>query len=89
MKDKDCIRLRSVALVRIDVSEKLNASFITVTRIGEPVTTLDLVFLRSVRRLLVTASVVPSTPIRHPDDGGAKFLRNVRYYNSHTAEHTR
>jgi hypothetical protein len=42
-----------VALVRTDVSEELNAS-IRVTR---------LVFLRSVRRLLVTASVVPSSPI--------------------------
>jgi hypothetical protein len=47
--------LRRVALVRTDVSEELSASFIRVTRIGE--------FLRSVRRLLVTASVVPSSPI--------------------------
>jgi hypothetical protein len=29
-----------------------------------------IVFLRSVRRLLVTANVVPSSPIRHPDEGG-------------------
>jgi hypothetical protein len=28
----------------------------------------------SVRQLLVTANVVPSSPVRHPDDGGAKFL---------------
>jgi hypothetical protein len=57
--------LHSVALVRIDVSEELSASFIRVPRIGELVTTLavTLVFLRSVRRLLVTASVVPSSPI--------------------------
>jgi hypothetical protein len=27
-----------------------------------------------VRRLLVTASVVPSSPILAPDEGGAKFL---------------
>jgi hypothetical protein len=40
--------LRRVALVRIDFSEELSAS---------------MVFLRSVRRLLVTASVVPSSPI--------------------------
>jgi hypothetical protein len=40
--------LRRVALVRTDVSEVLCA---------------DLVFLRSVRPLLVTASVVPSSPI--------------------------
>jgi hypothetical protein len=54
---------RRVALVRTDVSEELSASFIKVTRIGELITTLDLVFLRSVRRLLVTASIVPSSPI--------------------------
>jgi hypothetical protein len=50
--------LRCVALVRTDVSKKLSAS-IMVTRIGELGT-----FLRSVRRLLVTASVVPSSSIR-------------------------
>jgi hypothetical protein len=66
--------LRRVALVRTDVSEELSASFIRVT-IGELGTALavtsnrrtllhaDLVFLRSVNRLLVTASVVPSSPI--------------------------
>jgi hypothetical protein len=54
--------LRRVALVRSDVSEELCASFIKVTRIGELVTTLA-VFLRSVRRLLVTANVVPTSPI--------------------------
>jgi hypothetical protein len=32
--------LRRVALVRTDVSEELSASFITVTRIDEPVTAL-------------------------------------------------
>jgi hypothetical protein len=96
--------LRRVALVRIDVSEQLSASFIRVTRIGELGTTqaatsnrrtlrilVNLikeapdssetsvltratwrnipedtilhhqVFHRSVRRLLVTASVVPSS----------------------------
>jgi hypothetical protein len=59
--------LRRVALVRSDVSEELSASFVRVTRIGELGTTLavtsNLVFLRSVRRLLVTASVVHSSPI--------------------------
>jgi predicted hotdog family 3-hydroxylacyl-ACP dehydratase len=65
---------RRVALVRTDVSEERSASFIRVTRIGEIGTTLaatsnrrtlraHLVFLRSVRRLLVTASVVPSSQI--------------------------
>jgi hypothetical protein len=43
------VKLRRVTLVRTDVSEEPSA--------------LDLVFLRSVLRLLVTASVVPSSPI--------------------------
>jgi hypothetical protein len=47
--------LRRVALIRTDVSEELSASIIRVTRIGE-------LFLRSVRRLLVTTNV-PSSPI--------------------------
>jgi hypothetical protein len=58
--------LRRVALVRTDVSEEPSASFIRVTRIGELGTTLAAntkVFLRSVRRLLVEASVVLSSPI--------------------------
>jgi hypothetical protein len=56
--------LRRVSLVRTDMSEEHSASFIRVTRIGELGTTLavtsNLVFLRSVRLLVVTASVVPS-----------------------------
>jgi hypothetical protein len=52
--------LGRVALVRIDVSEELRTSFIRVTRIGELGTTLA---VTSVRRLLVTACVVPSSPI--------------------------
>jgi hypothetical protein len=51
--------LRRVDLVRTDVSEEPGASFIRVTKIGE----LENVFLRSVRRLLVAACVVPSSPI--------------------------
>jgi hypothetical protein len=54
--------LRRVALVRTDVSEELSASFIRMTRIDELGTTLA-VFFRSVRRLLVTASVLHSSPI--------------------------
>jgi hypothetical protein len=46
--------LRRVALVRIDVSEEVSASFIRV---------ICLVFLRRVCRLIVTASVVPSSQI--------------------------
>jgi hypothetical protein len=49
--------LRRVALVRTDVSEERSASIIMVTSIGE------LVFLRSVCQLLVTANVVPSSRI--------------------------
>jgi hypothetical protein len=49
--------LRCVALVRTDVSDELRASIIRVTRIGE------LVIFLTLRRLLVTATVVPSTPI--------------------------
>jgi hypothetical protein len=59
--------LRSVALVRTDVSVELSAYFKRVTRIGELGTTLALtsneVLLRSVHRLLVRASVFPSSPI--------------------------
>jgi hypothetical protein len=67
--------LRRVALVRTDFTEELSASFIRVTRIGELGTTLAVtsyrrtlrrnakVFLRNVCLLLVTASVVPSSPI--------------------------
>jgi hypothetical protein len=53
--------LGRVALVRTDVSEELSASYIRVTRNDELGTTLHLVFLRSVLRLLVTASLVPSS----------------------------
>jgi hypothetical protein len=67
--------LHHVALVRTDVLEESSASFIRVTRIGKLGTTLAAtsnqrilrtntqVSLRSVRRLLVAPSVVPSSPI--------------------------
>jgi hypothetical protein len=63
--------LRLVALLITDVSEELSASFIMVTKVGELGTAIAvtsnrctlLVFLRSVHRFLVTASVVPSSPI--------------------------
>jgi hypothetical protein len=65
--------LRRVALVRTDVSEEPGASFIRVTKVGDLGTTQAatsnrrtlrrvLVFLRSVRRLLVAACVVPRSP---------------------------
>jgi hypothetical protein len=72
--------LRRVALVRTDVAEEPGTSFIRVIRVKK-----YLVFVRSVRRLLVAACVVPSSPICHPDEGGARFLRNVGSYKSHTA----
>jgi hypothetical protein len=58
-----------MALVRPDVSEKRSASIISVTKIDELETTLALtsnrriVFLRSAFRSLVTANVLPSSPI--------------------------
>jgi hypothetical protein len=59
--------LRSVAVVRTDVSEELSASFIRVTKIGELGTTLALTSNRRMQRrhtkLLVRASVVPSSLI--------------------------
>jgi hypothetical protein len=62
--------LRCVALVKTEVLMELSASIIGVTKIGELGTTLavtsDLIyfiFLRSLLRLLVTANVIPSSPI--------------------------
>jgi hypothetical protein len=59
--------LHHLALVRTDVLEELSASFIRVTRIGELGTTLAVTsnrrMLRSMRQLLVTATVVPCSPI--------------------------
>jgi hypothetical protein len=52
--------LHRVALVRTDVSEKLRASFIRVTRIGELGTTLA---VTSNRRMLVRNTKVRSSPI--------------------------
>jgi hypothetical protein len=50
--------LHRVALVRTDISEELRASFTKVTTVGELGTTL--------RRLLITVTVVPSSPILVP-----------------------
>jgi hypothetical protein len=51
--------LRCLALERTDVSEERSASIIKVTKIGE----LGTLVVTSVLRLLVTANVVPSSPI--------------------------
>jgi hypothetical protein len=56
--------LRRVALVITDVSEEYSASFIRVTRIGEIGRTLAITSnRRTLPRLLVTASVLPISPI--------------------------
>jgi hypothetical protein len=63
--------LRRATLVRTAVSEERSTSIIRMTRISELRTTLAVsgnrnthtAFLRSVRRLLVMANVVPSSPI--------------------------
>jgi hypothetical protein len=52
--------LRHVALVRTEVSEERSSSIIRVIRISALGT---LVFLRIMRRLLVTANIVPSSLI--------------------------
>jgi hypothetical protein len=67
--------LLHVALVRTEVSEELSASFIRVTRIGELGTTLA---VTSNQRMLRRNTKC------HPDEGSAKFLRNVGYYKNHT-----
>jgi hypothetical protein len=86
--------LRRVALVATDVYEERIDYIIKKTKIGElgtlAVTSnrrplLRNIIFRSVRRLLVTVNY-PSSPILvTPDDGGAKFLRNVCSYKRHTA----
>jgi hypothetical protein len=70
--------LRRVALVRTDVSEEPGAYFIGVTKIGELGTTLA---VTSNRRTLRRNT--KSTDSCHPDEGGAKFLRNFGSYKSH------
>jgi hypothetical protein len=59
--------LRSVAVVRTDVSEEPSASFIRVTRIGELGATLAITISRRTMR----------SNSCHSDEGCAKFLRNV------------
>jgi hypothetical protein len=70
-------KLRSVDLVRTDVSEESIASIIRMKIIGE---------LHSLLLLLVTANVVPSSLIFfQSDDGGDTFLINIPSYKNHTA----
>jgi hypothetical protein len=87
--------LRLVALAGTDVSEEPSASFFRVTRIGELGTTPAVTSNRRMLRrntkwhfvsLLVTAGVVPSSPILVTLMKEAhKFLRNFASYKSHTA----
>jgi hypothetical protein len=72
--------LRSVALVRTDVSEELRSSFIRVKRIRELGTTLA---VTSNRRTLRRNAKF--TYYCHPVEGGGKFFRNVGSYKGHTA----
>jgi hypothetical protein len=74
--------LRRVALVRTDVSEEPCASFIKVEKIGELRTTQA---ATSNRRMLRRNTWYFFTDFCHPDEGGARFLRNVGSYKSHTA----
>jgi hypothetical protein len=79
-----------VALVRTDVSEELSASFIRVTRIGELGTSLAVTSNQHTLRRntkwyqVVTASVVPSSPILVTLMKEALILRTASSYESHT-----
>jgi hypothetical protein len=70
--------LHRVALLKTDVLEELSASVIRVTRIGELGTMLAVTSNQRTRCSYFADSC-------HTDDGGAKFLRNVNSYKSHTA----
>jgi hypothetical protein len=78
--------LRRVALVRTKVSEEPGASFIRVTKISELGTT-QAATSNHVRTSVASCSLCCSyfTDFCHPDEGGARFLRNVGSYKSHTA----
>jgi hypothetical protein len=69
--------LRRVALVKTDVFEEISPPFIRVTRIGELGTTQA---ATTNRRTLQR-----NTKYCHPDEGGARFIRNVGSYKSHMA----
>jgi hypothetical protein len=80
--------LHRVDLVRTDVSEELSASFIRVTRLGELGTMLVVTSNRCTLHASVTSySYCCSLFIDscHPDEGGAKLIRNVSSYKSHMA----
>jgi hypothetical protein len=76
--------VRRVTYVTTDVLDVRIAFSIRVTRIGEIGTTLTLTNNRSTlrRNAVYTHSCIP-------DDGIYTFLRNVRFYKSHTVYHPR
>jgi hypothetical protein len=80
--------LRRVALVRTDVSEEISASTIRMTRIGELGTLAVTNNRRALWRNTCTKYKMRRTSFSyscHPDNGGAKFLRNVGSYKNHKA----
>jgi hypothetical protein len=83
--------LRRVVLVRTEVSEEPGTSFIRVTRIGELGTTQAATSnRRTLRRNTYVGCKLQLVLFLvhrfcHPDEGGARFLRNVGSYKSHTA----
>jgi hypothetical protein len=70
--------LRREALIRTDVSEELSTSSIRVTRIDELGTTLAVTSNRCTLRRNTRWYC-------YPDEGGAKFPRNVSSYKSHSS----
>jgi hypothetical protein len=80
--------LRRVALVRTDVSEELSASFIKVTIIGERGTTIPVTAKKCrVRRLLVTASVVPRSPRLWGNEALLLFHMITKLWGTPTVSH--
>jgi hypothetical protein len=87
--------LRRVAIVRTDVSVEPNAcvvpsSPILVTLMKEALGSAETsVLTRATRRNIPEDTILQRcsqfTDSCHPDEGGARFLRNVGSYNSHTA----
>jgi hypothetical protein len=48
----------------------------------------NVVFFHSVRRFVITVSVILARQFCHPDDGGYTFLRNFGSYNIHVFKKT-
>jgi hypothetical protein len=77
--------LRRLALVTTDVSEELGASFIRVTKIGELGATQAATSNRRTLRRNRSVMLFLVHRFFHPDEGGARFFRNVGSYKNHTA----